>query len=247
MKKIFLSLSAIALLAVGTVSCGSDDGGTPPGPGPGPGTDQADNTVRFDGEDTPLDFSYYELVLRNYQATDGTFQNVNVYNYPDGGYANGYYVNVGYNLTETGADTYHYALILVPNSTIVVEGNTITNFGTPVLPHQAEEIYWAQAFVEIGGQTFQSTESNNGTGSLEINSLVLQDVDGDLVGTSNFVSQFSISGSDFNFKFNGSTFLEYYVVNPTPAARNVLSKSDAVKFEMAQSVKSLEVSNALLK
>lgn len=40
MKKIFLSLSAIALLAVGTVSCGSDDGGSAPGPGPGPGPEE---------------------------------------------------------------------------------------------------------------------------------------------------------------------------------------------------------------
>lgn len=254
MKKIFLSLSAIALLAVGTVSCGSDDSSSPepgpgPGPGPEPGTEQANNTVRFNGVDTALDFSYYELVTRNYPTqAGGTVENVNVYQYPDGGYANGYYVNVGYNLTESGADTYHYALVLVPNSSIVVEGNSITDFGTPVLPHQAEEIYWASASVEMGGQTYQSVQGNVGTGSVVVNSLVLQEnADEELVGTSNFVSQFSISGSDFNFKYDGATFLGYYLVNPTPAAKRQLSKSDVVKYEMAEAAKSLELSNVILK
>jgi len=52
MKKIFLSLSAIALLAVGTVSCGGDDSSTPPvitddTPGPGDDTTPGEVTKGF--------------------------------------------------------------------------------------------------------------------------------------------------------------------------------------------------------
>lgn len=241
MKKIFLSLSAIALLAVGTVSCGSDDsndgGGTIPPVVTPPVTTQAENTVRFNSADSPLDFSYYELITKNYTTTTGeTVENVNVYQFPDGGYANGYYVNVGYNMTETSVDTYHYALILVPNPTIIVEGTTITNFGTPVLPHQAESIYWGQGFVEIGGVEYKSVSGNVGTGSVDVNTLVLaEDADENLVGTSNFVSQFTIGSNSFNFKFNGATFLEYY--NVTTSAKGTTS----VKAEMANNLKNLEV------
>lgn len=250
MKKVFLSLATIAFVAAGSLtvtSCGGDDSTPTPGPGPGPepGT-QAENTVRFDGVDSALDFSYYELVTRNYelvdeegQPTGETVENVNVYQYPDGGYANGYYVNVGYNMTETGADTYHYAFILVPNSSIVVTNGSITSFGTPVMPHQAEDIYWAQAAVQIGDKEFASAQGNVGTGSVTVNTLVLNE---ELEGTSNLVSQFSIDGSNFNFKFNGSTFLTYY--NVSTAAK---SAKNNMKNQMLGNMKDFEVKTAIKK
>lgn len=253
MKKVFLSLATIAFVAAGSLtvtSCGSDDSNPGPGPGPGPGGDdnppvgQADNTVRANGTDSPLDFSYYELITRDYPLVDDegeptgeTIEEVNVYNYPDGGYANGYYVNVGYNMSESGeADTYHYALVLVQNPSITVEGGVITSFGEPIFPHQAEELFWGQAYVMIDGDEYGSTQNNVGTGSVTVNTLVLNE---DLEGTSNFVSQFSIDGADFNFKYNSNTFLTTY--NVTPAA-----KGNNVKKAMLDSVKALEL-NAKVK
>lgn|SRR5690606_9941008 len=238
MKKVFLSLAALAFVATGSLtmtSCGSDDSTpvtpTPPAddttPQPNP---QQDNTVRFDGVDSPLDFSYYELIVRDYETqSGGTVENVAVYNFPGGGYANGFYVNVGYNMTEESVDTYHWALVLVKNESIIIENGMIQDFGTTVYPHQAEEdeISWRSAYVQIDGEEFGSTQGNMGTGNVSVNTLVVQqNEDGDYVGTSSFVSQFSIDGSDFNFMYNGSTFLDTY---KQPAGRGVNSpKGDAL-------------------
>lgn len=254
MKKVFLSLAALAFVATGSLtmtSCGSDDS-TPVTPTPPvvddttPQNPQAENTVRFDGVDSPLDFSYYELIVRDYNTQGGgTIEEVTVYNFPGGGYANGYYVNVGYNMTEDGVDTYHYAFILVKNESIVIGEQGIEDFGEAVFPHQAEEedIYWASAYVEIDGDVYASAQGNVGTGSVDVNTLVLQqNEDGDLVGTSNFVSQFSIDGSDFNFIYNGATFFDTY--NNTPAAGKGVN---SIKNNMLNAAKHLEVNANFVK
>lgn len=76
MKKIFLSLSAIALLAVGTVSCGSDDSSDP---APAPGL--TENFIEVDGEQSEITYSIYAVHVdgagnsapfKEYTLQDGT-------------------------------------------------------------------------------------------------------------------------------------------------------------------------------
>lgn len=76
MKKIFLSLSAIALLAVGTVSCGSDDS---PAPEPAPGL--TENFIEVDGEQEEILYTIYavhvdgagnDAPIKEYTLQDGT-------------------------------------------------------------------------------------------------------------------------------------------------------------------------------
>src|SRR5690606_41371951 len=81
MKKVFLSLAALAFVATGAVSCSSDDGGiggenpgqnddTPGGNVDTPGEEQTPNTVDFNGEAIPLIGSYFELATKNYDLVD---------------------------------------------------------------------------------------------------------------------------------------------------------------------------------
>ncbi len=89
MKKIFLSLSAIALLAVGTVSCGGDD--SSPAPAPVDDTTPVDDTIDdtvpgesagaflYDGETFELDNSFSlvgaegeAIKIYTLEFTDGT-------------------------------------------------------------------------------------------------------------------------------------------------------------------------------
>lgn len=76
MKKILLSLSAIALLAVGTVSCSKSDDSTPPGP-----EKLTENYIEVDGEQAEITYSIYavhtngagaEAPIMEYTLNDGT-------------------------------------------------------------------------------------------------------------------------------------------------------------------------------
>lgn len=242
MKKVFLSLATIAFVAAGSLtmtSCGGDDS-TPTPPGPPTPDDvvpgvQADNTVRHNNVDTPLDFSYYELVTRDYtNSADGTkFEAPVIYNYPDGGYAYAYYVNLGYNLAADGssADTYHYAMILVKNETIVIQDNAIADFGELILPNQTDDVYWAMAYVLLSGTEYQSSQNDPGTGEVTVNTLALQEGG---VGTTNVVSTFTLGDDSFNFKFNGDT--EFTTYKET-GAKGVTSP----KAKLYENIKNLEV------
>lgn len=242
MKKTLLSLAALAFVVTGsvaTVSCG-DDNSTPVKPNPEPAKEQAQNTIRYNGTDSPLDFSYYELVTRDYNTQDGTkVERPSVYAYPDGGYANGYYVNVGYNLVNGDADTYHWAFVLVYNPSIVVQNNAITDFGTRVLPHQAEKMAWRSAFVKIGDKQFESAQGNIGEGELKVNTLVL---DGQNSGTSSFESKFTLDSDNINVKYNEKTHLTTYKQQSSQRSAKATGKVAAL-----EAVKSLEVSNVLVK
>lgn len=59
MKKVFLSLAALAMVAVGTVSCGSDDSSpTPPVVDDTPGGDLTENFIKLGNDSFPLEYTW---------------------------------------------------------------------------------------------------------------------------------------------------------------------------------------------
>ena len=245
MKKVFLSLAALAFVATGVVSCSSDDGGSP-APTPEP-EEQEDNTVRFNEEDSPLNGSYYELVTKNYELTSGeTMEAPVIYNYPGGGYANAYYVNLGHVEGEEQS-VYFYAMYLVQNTTIVIEDGSIADFGALVLPHETENVDFRMAYATVNGTVVQSAEGNLGTGELMINTLSLQGLDQitsyadiDLEGETDLETSFVHDSNDLNFKYNGVTAL--YTYNESEQQTGASSvNSSRVKKQLVSGLKSLDL------
>src|SRR5690606_38794893 len=264
MKKVFLSLAALAFVATGAVSCSSDDGGnggenpgqnddTPGGNDDTPGEEQTPNTVDFNGEEFPLNGSYFELATKNYdlvdeagQPTGETMEAPIVYNYPDGGYANVYYVNLGH-IEGEEQNVYFYAAYLVQNPTIVIENGSIADFGDLVLPHQAENIAFATAYGTVNGTVVQSAE---GTGDLMINTLVLEGLDAvtsyenlDVEGETDLVTTFAHGSNNLSFKYNGATALFTYNESEQgeTSTSSVNSSSMGVKKQLLSGFESLDI------
>lgn len=267
MKKVFLSLAALAFVATGTVSCSSDDGGSTggnddvvnddtPGGDDTPGEEQTPNTVDFNGEEFPLNGSYFELATRNYdlvdeagQPTGETMEAPIIYNYPDGGYANVYYVNLGH-IEGEEQNVYFYAAYLVQNPTIVIQNGSIADFGDLVLPHQAENIAFATAYGTINGTVVQSVEGNVGSGDLMINTLVLQGLEGissyeelEVEGETDLVTTFAHGSNDLSFKYNGATALFTYNESEQEetSTSSVNSSSMGVKKQLLSGFESLDI------
>lgn len=179
MKKVFLSLAALAFVATGAVSCSSDDGGnggedpgqnddnpggdddTPGGDDDTPGTEG--NVFNWDGTDYAVDTTVFGWVgtadgptpLNVDTDGDGAGDTVmtqwviGAFNGPAGGYGD------ATDLVETS--------IFVP-----VEGEG--EDAQVVLPQESEEIYLANTVVVVGDQVVAPGEADEITGfSMMIN------------------------------------------------------------------------------
>ena len=211
MKKVFLSLAALAFVATGAVSCSSDDGGNGgenPGqnddtPGEGddtPGTEG--NVFNWNGTDYTVDTtimgnigtqqegsSLFELDLDQDGTTDvlATQWVIGAFNGPVGGYGD------ATNIVETS--------IYVP---VAGEGENLTL----VYPQEAEEIYLANTVVLTDGAVVAPTESDQITEfSLMINFVDDESEDNKTI---DYETSTSFTSGTVSVDFNGALDGYYY-------------------------------------
>ncbi len=124
MKKVFLSLAALAMVAVGTVSCGSDDSSTPT-PTPvddTPGTGLTENFIQVNDDQAEISQSIYAVL------TDGAGNDapVKVYTDDDGNTFAGFYFisHDGSSPTQFG-DNRNYLILYTPFDTSLPENEAL--------------------------------------------------------------------------------------------------------------------------
>ena len=218
MKKIFLSLSAIALLAVGTVACSSsDDSGstpTPPGPGPEPTPEVAENSFIYDGEEYELNGNVYLV-----QSVDEENISYSNFSYVEGEDAPVYTVTEwmmeAYPTTPQGQQPSHFIRILFD-----VEAG-VNAAGEPVLrsPAQAENVFPYQVITVSNGKLLSN--SNYAYGKIDIDFKTFA-INGETLTTS-YSGLESVNDVLFDFTGNSGFILNNWM-EVTPEARMKTAK-----------------------
>ena len=181
MKKIFLSLSAIALLAAGTVSCGgSDDSGsnpTPPIDNPDTPTpaEQTANTIFYDGEEYSVDYQHTGIEFTTYQTEDGTFTGPNIYTTqaePTKAFEK--YTQLTAKITNNSLTDYTVYSYYAYNPTVTYNAaGELTSLGSLLSPAQVDEMIFNSAGLRLGGVVLHNSLGALNDGEIEYSSYVV--------------------------------------------------------------------------
>ena len=232
MKKIFLSFAALALVAVGTVSCGGDDSSpvkpTTDNPGntdtPNPGTDTPGTTtygtVVYGGETLKTEKSLVEI--DGYEGVDDAgevFQAPSIYTLQG---REGHYVmyytetwsgNYDGGLAEMPVYTYHGYYVQIPVE--LNDQGQIVNY-TLVLPHEADELLIAGAGLAIDGTAVSGATA----AGIDFNTF---DVTAG-AGTTSFNGQINFPTGNAVIAYNGPTTFSLYIAPQEKGGQSLKSK-----------------------
>lgn len=157
MKKVFMSLAAIAFVAMGSLtvtSCGSDDSTTTPEP-PTPPTEQADNTIRYQTDDFEVNYQQtgVEYMIYN-KGTEDEFAGPKIYtSSTNPGVAYQAYTQLTTKIVDDALTDYvnHTYYIINPTVQFATDGS-ISSLGSILSPSQVEsEMELKSAGVRLGG------------------------------------------------------------------------------------------------
>jgi len=194
MKKVFLSMAAIAFVATGSLtmtSCGSDD--STPNPGPEPDPELTENYVKYDGGQYELDGSEYTIDTVDEEG------NIAIYSAETGDdkyvrYAT-YFWSGDIESATSVADLNAYGMVSyyvqLENVQFDEEGNVV-DFDLP-FPNEAD-LEIANAGAAFDGETISGATA----AALNVNTFVVEAGS----GTSDFDGSISFD-SDLTFDYNG--------------------------------------------
>jgi len=229
MKKVFLSLAALAFVATGSLtvtSCGGDD--STPTPTPPPPVELTENFVKYDGEQHELDGAEYTI--------DAVGQNVAIYSAETGNdkfaYYSTYFWSGNIENATSIADLNAYGMIgyyvQLENVQLDAEGNVV-DFDLP-LPNEAD------LEIDSAGAAFNGATITGITGAtMAVNTFVVTQGSGssDFNGTMSFASPLA-------FDYNGSVgFFLNDVSAEKPAAKGILKFKQEIdgKFKQNNNLK----------
>ncbi len=219
MKKIFLSFAALALVAVGTVSCGGDDSSpvkpttdTPTTDTPttdSPSTDTptpTGNKFVVDGVEYTIDANSFTV---HGTQSEGVY--INQYSYEEGGEA--YFVSEwmaeAYPTFEEGGQPSHFIRVYFDVEALDNGDNTFT----VQMPNQAENIFPYQILTVKDGALLSDTEYSYGNVSINFNTFDLTENSLNV----NYNASETVNGATFNY--NGGSGLGISLLYTPPAAQ----------------------------
>lgn len=264
MKKVFLSLAAIALVATGSLtmtSCGGDDDTTAPAPNPNPDpnpnpnpTTQSDNTISFEGDEYVLTGQETSIEGQLFNAGEANeFIGPKIYtssNEPGVAYQK--YTQYSYNLNAEGTDIVDYQAysyyIVNPTVEFNAQGQ-ITDLGDILAPHQVEEMELASAGLVLGG-----TVMHNSIGALEAGTITYNTFQvGNEVTDSTLELEYESTASyDANVQFADAPINVkvvnlpgfFYLSNPSAGKLSSQLNKNLTSASRAKLVKAIEASQA---
>ncbi|MGG5505505.1 MULTISPECIES: hypothetical protein [unclassified Myroides] len=191
------------------------------------------NQVSFEGVLHDVNISVYELAVRTWNAgTENAFQGPGIYNFPGGGYAYLYYVNI-YDFDGSAIGNQGWVAVLVKNPTITVEGDTITNLGEMVYPGANANTKAMNGFFLLGED--QLVIEN---GDVETFAVTQIEFNEEGEGTSKFNLVASVEGSALKLNFDGPAVFDLYDTEAQgngaqASARGIKSNRSAAKAAVA--------------
>lgn len=188
-----------------------------------------DNQISFDGKLHDVNIAVYELAVQTWnKGTENAFQGPALYNFPGGGYAYLYYVNV-YDFDGTAIGNQGWVAVLVKNPTIVVEGNNVTNLGEMVYPGADANTRAANGGFVLDGQ--QVALANGSVSTFAVTQINFNE-QGE--GTSKFNLVADVEGKGLKLNFNGDSIRDVYVTDAeetaTVQARGIKSSANKAAF-----------------
>jgi|SRR5690606_6651873 len=219
MKKVFLSLAAITLVATGSLtmtSCGSDDS-TPP-------VVNDDNTP-IDGNKFVYDGQTYVLDANSFmiQGQDNQFS-LGEYNYEEGGesYVVTEWSAEAYPETAEGEQPEYFIRILFD---VEAKDNGDETYSLQ-MPHEAENVFPYQILTVENGALLSNTEYAYGSVDLDFNNFVL----GESSLSVDYTSDESVNGVQFNFSgASGLSIFNWQNVPAEKAAKNSVKEGSKLR------------------
>lgn len=229
MKKVFLSLAALAFVATGAVSCSSDDGGSP--------APQDDNVTptsdvfNWGGNQYDIDTTLMGYI--------GTADGPTVFNVDTDNDGEGDTPMTSWIVATFGGTDYQASSDLVQTEILVPVGVDGENL-TLIYPHESEAVYLQNAFVYVGGEIAAPAETD------EISAFDIQfnvvDVEGETI---DYTTSTTFTSGEVSLEFNGTLDGYYYFTQDTGATSS-FSKASNVEFGGKGMVKrSLDQSNVV--
>lgn len=145
MKKLILSLAALAMISVGAVSCGSDDGGTNPNPNPTPVDDTpivTGNSFSWGGSSYEVDTTTTGVIINS----EGSIVPYNIGTEEEPVIATRW-IFITHDGEWQTADNAVWTQVFIP-----VDGDTA------LWPHEADEFYLLATEVVVGGDSVADPE-----------------------------------------------------------------------------------------
>jgi|GEM_PF-1689159 len=245
MKKVFLSLAALAFVATGTVSCSSDDGGSNNGGGTNDDTPGTGDDTPGTGDDTPgTESNVFNWGGNQYDIDTtlmgfiGTADGPTVYNVDTDGDGEGDTQMTSWIVATFGGTDYQSSSDLVQTEILVPVGVDGENL-TLIYPHESETVYLQNAFVFVGGEVVAPAETD------EISAFDIQfnvvDAEGETI---DYTTSTTFTSGEVSLEFNGTLDAYYYFTQDTAASS--FGKASNVEFGGKGMVKrSLDKSNVV--
>ena len=246
MKKVFLSLAALAFVATGAVSCSSDDGGNGGSnddtPGQNDDTPGEGDDTPGDGDDTPgaegSSFVYngttYTLEKNVFviQGSEEEGAQLSPYNYEDGGesYVVSEWFLEAFPEFEQGSQPTHFMRIYFD---VEAHDNGDGTYSLN-LPNQAENIFPYQVMTIANGQILTDSGYDYGNITLDFNSFVLGDT----------TLEVNYQGADSNvsFSYDGASGVVFDNWTEGAGTNSVSSVSNSPKMRQAHTNVDLNLS-----
>lgn len=240
MKKVFLSLAALAFVATGAVSCSSDDGGSP-APQDDNVTPQDDNTpvesngvLTYDGQEISLDNMYFLINGANEQVQ---LVNVGTEEAPE---IVSYWVGVAHDTddVQTAPNYYQFSFYLPTEET--TEGYSL------LYPNEVatEDIMLDGVYAEVNGQQVDLTAVD--AGSVVFNTFVYgQDVTSETSNESSFGTQeAAVISHTYDAEFEGiglQSLLDSSSVSSASSSRNFRSIAKGATIYSVEQMKNMSI------